>query len=108
VLRFDGPLYTANVRSVNHKILDTVDERPGTRVLVLDTTAQTQLPVTVINEVDELERELGTRHVELSIAALPPRARQTAEQLSRWSELERAGRVHDTSLAAVRAFGEPS
>ena len=30
ILRFDGPLYTANVRSVNRKVVAAVDARPGT------------------------------------------------------------------------------
>ena len=36
VLRIDGPLYTANVRSVNRKILGAVDQAPTTTTLVLD------------------------------------------------------------------------
>jgi MFS superfamily sulfate permease-like transporter len=108
ILRLDGALYTANVRSVNRKVLDIVDQHADTQVLVVDTTAQTQLPVTVINEVEELERELLSRHVELWIVGLPPRARHTAEQLPRWTELQRSGRIHDSSLAAVRAHQKGS
>ena len=104
VLRLDGPLYTANVRSVNQKIASTIAERSDIEVLVIDVTAQGQLPVTVIDEVRELERVLGESHVTLWIAGLPPRSRHTAEQLPRWAELQDAGRVHDTSLAAVRRF----
>ena len=59
ILRFDGPLYTANVRSANRKIITSVDRRPGTEVLVLDATALAQLSITVIEEFAELERELG-------------------------------------------------
>ncbi|HTH06707.1 MAG TPA: hypothetical protein VL916_12585, partial [Ilumatobacteraceae bacterium] len=81
-----------------------IADRSDIDVLVLDVTAQTQLPVTVIDEVRELERVLGESHVTLWIAGLPPRARHTAEQLPRWAEVQDAGRVHDTSLAAVRRF----
>ena len=40
VLRLDAPLYTANVRAANRRVLAAVDRRPGTRVVVLDATVQ--------------------------------------------------------------------
>jgi SulP family sulfate permease len=83
VLRFDGPLYTANVRSANRKIIASVDRHPGTEVLVLDATALAQLTITVIEEFAELERELGDRGVGVWIAALPPNALLTAGQTPR-------------------------
>jgi sulfate permease, SulP family len=104
VLRFDGPLYTANVRSANKKVADEIADRPGIDVVVLDLTAQAQLPVTVIDEVRELERVLAAAHVTLWIAGLPPRARHTAEQLPRWAELQQSGQIYGTSLEAVRHF----
>ena len=76
VLRFDGPFYTANVRSVNRKMLELVDRRPGVEVLILDATALRQLPVTVIDEVGELQRELTERGVTMWVAA------DTAERAS--------------------------
>jgi MFS superfamily sulfate permease-like transporter len=106
VLRFDGPLYTANVRSENQKILRAVDARPGTRVVVIDGTALAQVTVTVIDEVAELETALGERGVTLWFAGLTPAASATAHKLPRWSELEAAGRVHPTSLSAIQAFDE--
>jgi sulfate permease, SulP family len=104
ILRIDGPLYTANIRSVNRKILLSVDQHAGTEVLVLDASAVGQLPVTVIDEFAELERELGDRGASLRIAALPPRALRTARQTPRWQELEEAGRLYPTALAAAQAF----
>lgn len=104
VLRLNGPLYTANVRSVNRKIAAAVDAHPGVRTLVVDATPMTQLPVTVIDEMIELERAMNDRGVTLWFAGLPPQARHTAEQLPRWRELVDAGRVHDSSLAAVRTY----
>jgi high affinity sulfate transporter 1 len=104
ILRFDGPLYTANVRSANRKIITSVDRHPGTDVLVLDATALAQLSVTVIEEFAELERELGDRGVSLWIAALPPNALLTARQSPRWAELDQADRLYPTALTAVRAF----
>ncbi len=103
-LRFDGPLYTANVRSVNHKILDCVDGRPGTRVLVLDATALHHLTVTLTNELGDLERELSARDISLWISRLQPDARTTAEQLPGWAEMTGEDRLYDSTVAAVRAY----
>jgi SulP family sulfate permease len=104
ILRFDGPVYTANIRTVNRKIVAAVEERPGTAVVVLDATAVGQLSLTVVQEFADLEREVGGLGTTLWIAALPPRALHAARQLPRWSELERSGRVFPTAMAAVRAF----
>jgi MFS superfamily sulfate permease-like transporter len=90
ILRFDGPLYTANVRSANRKIITSVDRHPGTEVLVLDATALGELSITVIEEFAELERELGDRGVSLWMAGLPPNALLTARQTPRWAELDQA------------------
>ena len=104
ILRFDGPLYTANIRSVNRKVVEAVDSHPGVRVLVLDSTAVPQVTLTVVDEVLQLQHELDERHVELWFAGLPPKALATARMLPEWDALHRAGRMHPTSLAAVRAF----
>ena len=103
VLRLDGPLYTANVRKANRLLVEAVDARKPT-LLVVDATVQALLPVTVIDQLQDIERELAARDVELWIAALPPRSLATARKTPRWRELEAAGRVHPTALAAVRAF----
>jgi MFS superfamily sulfate permease-like transporter len=103
VLRFDGPLYTANVRGANRRMLAAVDAaRP--RVLVLDTSALGMLPVTVLDEVQELLRELSARDTEVWFAAMPPRALATARQAPHWAEYEAAGRLYPSTLAAVRTY----
>jgi sulfate permease, SulP family len=103
ILRFDGPLYTANVRSANRKIIAGVDQHPETDVLVPDATALAQLTITVIEQFAGLERELGDRGVTW-IAALPPKALHTARQTPRWQELDQADRLYPTAHAALRAF----
>jgi sulfate permease, SulP family len=104
VLRLDGPLYTANVRSVNRKIVAAVDDHPGTRVLVVDCTAVHHVLITVVEEVGDLERELEDRHVELWIAGLVPEVVETARQLPEGHEMFAAGRMYPSALAAVRAY----
>jgi MFS superfamily sulfate permease-like transporter len=103
ILRFDGPLYTANVRGSNRRVLAAVDTAEP-RVLVLDVTALVGLPVTVLDQFADLQRELDSSGVELWVAALTPRALATARQLPHWSDAERDGRIFPTSLAAVRAY----
>jgi sulfate permease, SulP family len=104
VLRLDGPLYTANVRSANRKLVEAVDAHPGTRVVVIDATAAGFGTFTVVGEFVELDKELDDRGVEMWVAALPPRALALARTLTRWPELDEAGRVHPSSLAAIRAY----
>ena len=104
ILRFDGPLYTANVRGANRTLIDAVDGVPGTRVLVLDMAAVAHLTVTVMDEGTQLEQELADRGIELWVAALPPHALDTARKVGRWKALEETGRMHPTALAAVNAF----
>jgi MFS superfamily sulfate permease-like transporter len=104
VLRPNGPLYTANVRSVSRKVQDTVADRPGTKVVTLDATTIGGLTLTVVEELKELGHELADVGIELWLAGFPPRALATARQLPRWQELEERGRIHPTALAAVAAF----
>jgi MFS superfamily sulfate permease-like transporter len=104
VARVDGPLYTANVRSVTRKLLALVDGRPGTRVLVVDGTAVSVLTLTVIDQVSELERELRGRDVELWVSGLPPASVETAQATDLWQDIAAAGHVHATAAGAVRAY----
>jgi len=104
ILRFDGPLYTANVRSVNRKIIAAVEQHSGVRVLALDATALGRVSLTVMHEFAELEHELQDRDVDLWIAALPPNTLRLAQKAPRWPELVQASRLFPTALAAVSAF----
>ena len=64
ILRFDGPLYTANIRGANRKILAAVDSaHPAT--LLLDASSVPGLTVTVLEQFADLQRELeaARRHV---------------------------------------------
>jgi MFS superfamily sulfate permease-like transporter len=105
VLRIGAPLYTANARGVQAKILDRVaatDPRP--RVLVLDGTAVGALSATTLTVFRELDRQLADQGIELWLAALPPRALAQARQLPAWDGLDAAGRLHPTAREAVAAF----
>jgi high affinity sulfate transporter 1 len=103
VLRVDGPLYTANVRSVNRRIIEAVDRaQPDT--VVLDLSAVAMVSVTVAMQSGDLERELTSRGVTLWVAGLPPRALALVQEMPRWESFESTGRVYPTALAATRAY----
>ena len=107
VLRIDGPLYTANVRSVNRRILEALDSSRGPDTVVLDTSALAMVTLTVVDQLGDLDREVAQRGAELWIAAIPPRTLAVARQAENWDRYERAGRIHPTSLAAIRAYRSP-
>ncbi len=104
VLRVDGPLYTANVRSTNRKIAAAVAARPGTSVVVVDTSAMAKVTLAVVDEMPELERDLSDLGATLWIAALTPDVLRLARQTPRWAELDDANRLHRTARAAMEAF----
>ena len=105
ILRFDGPLYTANIRGANRKILAAVDSaHPAT--LLLDASSVPGLTVTVLEQFGDLQRELEVRGVTLWVGALPPRSLATARQLSGWTVAAAEGRMFPTALAAVRTYVE--
>ena len=105
ILRFDGPLYTANIRGANRKILAAVDSaHPAT--LLLDASSVPGLTVTVLEQFGDLQRELEARGVTLWVGALPPRSLATARQLSGWTVAAAEGRMFPTALAAVRTYVE--
>lgn len=103
VLRVNGPLYTANVRTAHRAVLAAVDEAaPDT--LVLDAAAIGMASVSVIDRFADLEAELARRGVRFWLAAMSPRVLATARLLPRWEELASAGRLFPTSLAALHEY----
>jgi MFS superfamily sulfate permease-like transporter len=103
VLRFDGPLYTANVRGANRRVLAAVDAA-DVDTLVLDMAAVARTPLTVIDQFADFDAELAARGVRCWIGGLPPQTLATARQLPRWDSMVSDGRVFPTALAAVQAF----
>ena len=105
VLRVDGPLYTANVRSVNRKIADAVDQGHALEVVVVDVSAVAMLTVTVLDEVADLRRELDARGVELWVLGVGAGGCSPSRSTcpSGWRCTRPAGFL-PTTLAAIRAF----
>ena len=104
ILRVDGPLFTANVRSVARQVESATIDRGDVRTVVLDLSAVGAMSVMVMDQLSELSRELGERGATMWVAALPPRAFATVRETPRWATIEATGIMFPTSLAAVRAF----
>ncbi len=68
VVRLDAPLFWANATAFEDQLLAEVDDRPGTRALVLDLEATTQLDTTSADVLMHLAGQLEKRHVNLYLA----------------------------------------
>jgi sulfate permease, SulP family len=103
VARLLGPLYTANVLGTEQMILDLTVQRTDLRALVLDMSVVQEMTVTVLDALQDLDRELAGRGVELRIAAQPAAAEQIAVRTAWYRGLVAAGRVFPSVDAAVAA-----
>ena len=68
VVRLDAPLFWANASSFEDRLLAEVDKWPGTRALVLDLEATSQLDTTSADVLTHLAAELDDREVLLYLA----------------------------------------
>ena len=68
VVRLDAPLFWANATAFADRLIAEVDARPGTRALVLDLEATTQLDTTSADVLVNLAEKLRTREVSLYLA----------------------------------------
>lgn len=103
-LDLERGLYTANALANEQLVLDTVSaqEQPVTAV-VLGLRQQAIMTITVLDVLEDLDRELGRRGAVLHLAALPDAATAVARRTPWFAGLERDGRVHDTADAGLAA-----
>lgn len=103
-LDLERGLYTANALANEQLVLDTVSaqEQPVTAV-VLGLRQQAIMTITVLDVLEDLDRELGRRGTVLHLAALPDAATAVAHRTAWFAGLERDGRVHDTADAGLAA-----
>ncbi|WP_226532704.1 SulP family inorganic anion transporter [Microbacterium paraoxydans] len=88
-------LYTANALANERKLLEIVDgETVPVWALVLGMRQQEVMTVTVLDALEDLDRELAQRGVVLHLAALPAPATAVAEHSPWFMELSGTGRVH--------------
>jgi sulfate permease, SulP family len=65
VVRLDAPLFWANSATIEQRLLDEVAAWPGTRAVVLDLEATTQLDTTTVDGLDHLLEQLRRSGVDL-------------------------------------------
>lgn len=99
-------MYTANALSNERAIINLVANRPGpVRRVVLDVRRQSVMTITVLDTLEDLDRELAANGVTLHVAALPQKASRMASRTTWYQALEAAGRVHASAEEGLRAAG---
>lgn len=80
VVRLDAPLFWANATAIEDRLLLEIGRWPGTRALVLDLEATTQLDTTSADVLAHLTAELARRDVQLYMARVIHRVRTVMER----------------------------
>jgi sulfate permease, SulP family len=99
-IRVDNPMYTANVLETELAILEAVAARQPVRIAVLDVHRMRETSVTVLDVLEDLDRELSETGVELRLDGLPETAAVVARRTDWFQGLEAAGRVTTTTAEA--------
>ncbi|WAA67492.1 SulP family inorganic anion transporter [Microbacterium oxydans] len=90
-------LYTANALVNEREILALLDhEATPVDTVVVGMKPQEVMTITVLDALQDLDRELAQRGVILRLAALPPAAAAVASRTPWFEDLVAAGRVHDS------------
>ena len=66
-------------------------------------SAVAKLSVSAAMQFADLDREIRSRRAAVWIAAVPPQTLAVARDMPRFVDIEQAGRVFPTALAALRA-----
>lgn len=102
VVRLDAPLFWANATAFEEQLLAEVDDRPGTRALVLDLEATTQLDTTSADVLTHLAVQLDKREVKLYLARVLHRV-NTVLQRSGFGDVVGPDRFWHSISQCVRA-----
>lgn len=96
-LHLERGLYTANAVANERMILETVGaQSEPISALVLGLQQQEVMTITVLEALENLDRELAQLGVVLHLAALPESAAAVAERTPWFAGLESTGRVHES------------
>jgi hypothetical protein len=98
----DVPLFWANASEIHDRVLATVEEYPGTQVLLLDLEATSQLDTTSIDMLELILTRLRERDIDLYLVRVFYRARLTLAKAGFIDELGEDHMWHSIS-AGVRA-----
>ena len=100
-------LYTANALANERVILNLVAaQSPPVRAVVLGLAQQEVVTITVLDALENLDRELAQLGVVLHLAALPSAATDVAGRTAWFARLASSGRVHDSVRAGMTAASE--
>jgi MFS superfamily sulfate permease-like transporter len=103
-LDLERGLYTANALANERMILNLVATQPEpVRALVLGLAQQEVVTITVLDALENLDRELDQLGVVLHVAALPAAASEVAARTSWFAHLASTGRVHSSVRAGMSA-----
>lgn len=100
-------LYTANALACERAIIEIASSRPEPiHVVILDALRLDIVTITVLDMLEDLDRELSSMDITLHIAALPERATSVAVKTEWYQRMIAAGRVHASVDEAFTATGE--
>ncbi|WP_134322121.1 SulP family inorganic anion transporter [Cumulibacter soli] len=91
-----GPLYTSNILSSELAVLDLAKQHPDVRAIAIDLGRQYQVSVTIIEGLQDLDRELAAAGIQLRLARLQPTVSQTLARTPWYQQFEAEHRVFAT------------
>jgi MFS superfamily sulfate permease-like transporter len=103
LVRLDQGLYTANALANERAVVALAESTPGVQRVVLDLSRQRIITITVLDTLEDLDRDLTASGTELHVAGLPARATEVAARTRWFRGLTAAGRVHPASDEAAPA-----
>jgi len=103
LLKIRRGLYTANVRANTTEIERIVGATPGADAVVVDLSRMEAITITVLDALEDLDRQLSGNGVTMHLAALPERAARVATKVGWYQGLEAQGRVHATPESGLDA-----
>lgn len=106
VITVGNPMYTANVLETELAVLDAVDAARPVASVVLDVTRMRETSVTVLDALEDLDRELAETGVQLRLAGVPASAAEIAGRTDWYRRVLASGRSFATVEDAVA--GPPS
>ncbi|MFJ2542112.1 SulP family inorganic anion transporter [Microbacterium sp. NPDC087589] len=100
-------LYTANALACERAIIEIATTRPEpVRVVILDALRLDIVTITVLDMLEDLDRELSATGIALHIAALPERATSIAVKTEWYQRMITEGRAHASVEEAFTATEE--
>ena len=95
-------LYTGNVQENERAIIALARaQQPPITALVLDLERLYVVSITILDALEELDRELAGQGITLYIAAMPQSSVEVASKLPWYREVQASGRSHSTVEAAL-------